>query len=252
MPAPEKLTIDTPEQIPLEFALAGVGSRFLALAFDSVLQGVAFIVLLVIAFIAARLASLSIPVTGSSGNWVMALVLAGGFLIYNGYFAFFESLWSGQTPGKRFVKLRVIDTSGRPLTGYAALIRNLLRIVDQLPGIYAIGILCIVFTRRNQRLGDLAARTVVVHERLESGVRSATSSAPPRRHGAHRLTPDEIVVIEGFLRRREDLDAWTRLETGRKIATRMAARLEIEISRDGEERLLEELAAEYRSGGSYR
>jgi uncharacterized RDD family membrane protein YckC len=252
VPAPEKLTIDTPEQIPLEFPLAGVGSRFLALAFDSVLQVAAFVAVLVIAFVAARLASLSIPVSGASGTWAMAAVIAGGFLIYNGYFAFFESLWSGQTPGKRLVKLRVIDTSGRPLTVYAALLRNLLRIVDQLPGIYAIGILCIVFTRRNQRLGDLAARTVVVHERLESGVRSATASASPRRHGAHRLTPEEIVVIEGFLRRREDLGAWTRLDTGRKIATRMAARLEIEMTRDGEERLLEELAAEYRSGGSYR
>ena len=87
-----------------------------------------------------------------------------GFLLYYGYFAAFEALWGGQTPGKRAVGLRVISVTGQPITTFDALLRNLLRIVDQMPGIYAVGVLSIFFTSRNQRLGDLVAGTVVVQE----------------------------------------------------------------------------------------
>lgn len=250
MPAPENLTIDTPEQSPLEFALAGVGSRFLALAFDSALQLAGIVVLVIVAVIARRLAGISVT-TASLGTWATALLIAGAFVIYSGYFAIFESVWAGQTPGKRLVGLRVIDLSGRPLAVYGAIVRNLLRIVDQLPGIYGVAILCVLVTRRQQRLGDLAAGTVVVHERLEAAASVAASSSTVTRHGAARLTAEEILVIEGFLRRREDLDAWVRLQSARRIAARMAEKLGIPSIED-EERLLEQLAAEYRSTDQYR
>ena len=250
MPAPENLTIETPEQIPLEFALAGVGSRFLALAFDSVLQAAAIVALVAVALAARRIAGISIA-TASLGTWAMAGLIAGGFVIYTGYFAIFESVWTGQTPGKRLVGLRVIDQSGRPLSVYGALIRNLIRIVDQIPGIYGIAILCVLITRRQQRLGDLAAGTVVVHERLEPAAPVAQRPASATRHGARRLTAEEIVVIEGFLRRRDELDAWVRLQSAQRIARRMADKLEI-ASIEDDERLLEQLAAEYRSADQYR
>ena len=250
MPAPENLIIDTPEQIPLEFALAGVGSRFLALAFDTVVQAVA-IALLVAIWIAARwLAAISLPAIPFS-TWAMAVLIAFGFIVYSGYFGIFESVWRGQTPGKRLVGLRVIDISGRPVTVYAAVIRNLVRIVDQMPGVYAIAIVSVLVTRRQQRLGDLAAGTVVVHERLETAAPSATALTSASRHGAHRLGREEIVLIEEFLRRRDELDSWVRLETARRIARRMATTLELGPVED-EERLLEQLAAEYRAAERYR
>ena len=248
MAAPENLSIDTPEQIALEFPLAGVGSRFLAIAFDSLLQGAGFAVL-------GTLALLIRGIWGGQvsglGMWGLAILLLLAFAIYSGYFAAFEAIWTGQTPGKRLVGLRVIDVSGRPLSVYAAIIRNLLRIVDQLPGGYALGILSILVTRRQQRIGDLAAGTVVVHERLGARLVTAQAAQGSVRLGAHRLSIDEIAVVEGFLRRRDDLEEWTRRRTAQTIAARMKQTLQVASSED-DERVLEQMAAEYRASDSYR
>jgi len=255
VPAPENLIIDTPEQIRLEFALAGVGSRFLALAFDTLVQGTAIVTIVVIGLVVRRLTTGSVSLgaiaPGGVGTWVIAGLLAAAFVIYSGYFAIFEAIWTGQTPGKRVVGLRVIDVSGRPISVYAAIIRNTLRIVDQAPGIYAIAILSVLVTRRQQRLGDLAAGTVVVHERLETSAPAAAPVTSAIRHGAHRLSVEEIVLVEGFLRRRGELDSMMRLDSARRIARRMADTLEIGAIED-DERLLEELAAEYRAVERYR
>ena len=249
MPAPEQLTIETPEQIALEFPLAGVGSRFLAMAFDSLLQAAAFTVLGAIALLARGVFGVGAGLS-SPGLWILAILLFIAFAIYSGYFAAFEALWNGQTPGKRLVGLRVIDVSGRPVTVYAAIVRNLLRIVDQLPGMYALGMVSVLVTRRQQRLGDLAAGTVVVHERIGPRVVSPAVARADTRVGAHRLTEEEMAVVEGFLRRRHELEEWTRRRTARDIATRMMQRLDAASSEDPE-RLLEQLAAEYRAIGSY-
>ena len=250
MPAPEKLTIDTPEQIALEFALAGVGSRFLAMAFDTILQAGAITILAAIGLILRAVSGFATPLRGL-GIWGIALLFALGFVVYSGYFAIFEAVWSGQTPGKRLVGLRVIDVSGRPVTVYASIVRNLLRLIDQLPGVYAVGILSILITTRQQRIGDLAAGTVVVHERIENAAVIPHAEPQTPRHGAHRLSAGEIAVIEGFLQRREDLGEWTRRQTARKIAARMRGTLDL-AEDEADERLLEQLASEYRSSGSYR
>ena len=248
MAAPEKLTIDTPEQIALEFPLAGVGSRFLAIAFDSLLQAAGFAVLGTVALLIRGVWGAQVS---GVGVWGFAILLLLAFAIYSGYFAAFEAMWTGQTPGKRLVGLRVIDVSGRPLTVYAAIIRNLLRLVDQLPGGYAFGILSILLTRRQQRIGDLAAGTVVVHERLGARLVTAQAAQGATRFGAHRLSVDEITVVEGFLRRRDDLEEWPRRRTAQTIATRMKQALQL-VSSEDDERLLEQIAAEYRASDSYR
>ena len=118
----EQLTIDTPEQIALEFALAGVGSRFLALLVDSLIQLTVGIVLVFFAFMAAiqipRMLGTG-PIStrsGTAGLWVVAAIILAGFCLYYGYFVVFEIIWRGQSPGKRLIGLRVIATSGRPAT----------------------------------------------------------------------------------------------------------------------------------------
>ena len=247
MTAPENLIIDTPEQIALELPLANIGSRFLAIAFDTILQALAVGAIVSVALVVRFLTSFVEPI----GNWVMAVMTLALFAIYAAYFAFFESVWNGQTPGKRLVGLRVIDSSGRPISVYAALVRNILRIVDSIPGIYAVAIITALVTKRNQRLGDLAAGTLVIRERADALAPSAPAEAASARHGAHRLTTADIVVIEGFLRRRVELDSWVRLLSARQIAARMAAKLELGPI-DDEERFLEELATEYRSASRYR
>lgn len=250
MPAPEKLTIDTPEQVPLEFVLASVGSRFLALALDSLFQAGGFLVI-VLAGVAVAAFSRVFRLDG--GLWVLAGVVLTGFLIYYGYFAVFEALWNGQTPGKRIVGLRVILVTGRPVSAYEAILRNVVRLVDQLPGMYAIGMLSVLLTAKNQRLGDLAAGTVVVYELpIERHDPSgAPDDAVRTRHGASRLTEDEIALVETFLRRRTALDAFRRAERARQIAARIRARLPQAVDLD-DEAFLEEIIAEFRSGPRYR
>lgn len=244
MRPPEKLTIDTPEQIALEFPLAGAGSRFLALAIDSFVQAAVLLVLALLALLALWFRALGYQ---SLATWVFALLLLLGFILYYGYFAAFEALWGGQTPGKRAVGLRVISVTGQPITTFDALLRNLLRIVDQMPGIYAVGVLSIFFTARNQRLGDLVAGTVVVQEMGSAQADMAITVAPAARLGAARLSIEEVEVIQTFLTRRTDLPDYLRGHTASQLADRIRMRLELPVgSHSDDEALIESVAAEFR------
>jgi len=252
LPALDKLSIDTPEQVALDFSLASIGSRFLALSVDTIIQIAATLALIAAGGLVTLTLRLTLPL--EKQPWVLAVLVVGWFLIYSAYFAFFEAVWNGQTPGKRVVGLRVISVSGRPISVYEAILRNVVRVADQLPGTYAVGILAIFLTERSQRLGDLAAGTVVVHEHSASDrelERSYDAPAGAIQHGAARLAPEEIAVIELFLHRRADLTDHGRWRSAEQIAKRMAERLG--TSKHGQsERFLEELVAEYRASGRYR
>jgi len=255
----DKLTIETPEQTSLEYSLAGVGSRFLALAFDSLLQLIASLVL----FITAMLLIGGTAELMGLNTWILAGLTLFYFCLYYGYYAFFESIWDGQTPGKRYAGLRVIKDSGRPITPYEAIGRNLLRIVDQFPGIYAVGIAAALISSQNKRLGDLVAGTVVVHEQAfasiqpawEVGKKSAAAeSAAPggRRYAAERLTAEEFQLIEAFLLRRSSLTDDVRRQTAYQIAARMGHSLAVSPEeRPDAESFLEALARERRSVARY-
>ena len=281
----DHLTIETPEQIPLDFLLAGVGSRFLALAIDTLIQAAAFLVLGVLASVLGIVA-LS---TGTRATpWVMAVITLAVFLVWFGYFAFFEATWNGQTPGKRYLHLRVIKDDGRPLGAFDAIGRNLLRLVDSLPGIYAVGIVTALISSRNKRLGDYVAGTVVVHEKPladpgEMGWSYAAAGARPAPRGARvrsmlnltpepppvpqpeaavpadtgydvsRLSAEELNLMETFLMRCDQLALDIRLRMARKIVDRVAAKLEIsEDDQRDAEKLIRRLAAEYRNRGRDR
>ena len=155
MRSSDKLIIDTPEQVHLEFTLAGIGSRFMALLIDTILQSlVYFAVFLLAVFIIGVAPAVTI---GRLGTWAAAVVVLFLFCLYWGYFATFETLWKGQTPGKRYAGIRVIKDSGRPITAFEAIARNLLRVIDQIPGIYVVGMTCMFLNKRNRRLGDFVA-----------------------------------------------------------------------------------------------
>lgn len=254
MAALDKLSIDTPEQVALDFTLATVGSRFLALAIDTLIQfGVILAFLLLAGFLAGFLAALSAFTWSGISPWAFALFILTSFLVYYGYFAFFEALWTGQTPGKRTIGIRVMDATGRPISAQQAILRNVVRIADQLPGVYAVGILTMFLTERSQRLGDLAAGTVVVHERTIEAPAVDVELARPvvTSHGAQRLAAQEIAVVELFFRRRSELASYERGRAARQIADRIRQRLGIAPGTDDEE-LLEEVMAEYRASRRYR
>src|SRR5436309_7337149 len=155
----ETLIIETPERVPLHFALASIGNRFLACAFDHALQMLMIGLLYIVLINAANGLNFS-----DMSKWAIVLLIIAVFIIWTSYFVIFEWLWNGQTPGKRWLRLRVIREDGRPITFWEAAVRNLLRFVDILP-LYSIGLISIFISSRDQRVGDLFAGTVVVRER---------------------------------------------------------------------------------------
>jgi uncharacterized RDD family membrane protein YckC len=248
----DNLIIDTPEQIPLEFPLAGIGSRSLALAVDSCIQAGAGLALIASAYAVGARAS-KMP---TKGAWTLAVLVLLWFLVQFGYFAVFESTWNGQTPGKRLSHLRVIQDSGRPITVYEAVARNLLRIVDSLPVLYGVAIISALLSAQSKRLGDFVAGTVVVREKpavLDSGFRWDLAPSPgDSRYDVSQLAPAEFQLIEAFLLRRSQLAADVRAETVRRIMHRLSACLEFTPEdKKNPEALLENLASAYRSHARY-
>jgi uncharacterized RDD family membrane protein YckC len=214
----DQLTIETPEQVALELPLAGVGSRFLAIAIDTLLQAaLGFVVAFVLISAGPALFG---NVLGAAGSYLPAIGLILIFAIYWAYFAAFEIVWRGQTPGKRLAGLRVIRDSGRPLDATAAILRNLLRAVDILPGFYAVGVIVMLLNRQSRRLGDFAAGTIVVHDREPERLRTDWTGPRPDV----RLTPAELVLIETYIDRRVELDWFVRKQTAERIVARISAR----------------------------
>jgi uncharacterized RDD family membrane protein YckC len=237
----ETLVIETPERVPLAFALASIGNRFLAAAIDHSIQYFAIVVVMWIFLTAAGIGGSGQPgifesLFSEAPKWLIAVMILVLFLLFAGYFIFFEWLWNGQTPGKRLLKLRVIRDDGRPITLWEAIARNLLRVFDAVPGfflpIYSVGLIVIFFSRRDQRVGDIFAGTVVIRERTDEAPTFAETFSNPIADAALRrvqkltdfradvssLSISEIEVVESFLRRRWDLTERQRLWMAWRIA----------------------------------
>ena len=251
----EKLTIETPEQTSLDFPIAGIGSRFLALALDTLIQ-------ILVGFVVGVGGTMAIgaltTVLPKSAVWGLAVLVVFYFLLYFGYFAFFEIIWNGQTPGKRKAGIRVIKDSGRPLTAAESIARNLLRIVDWLPAFYAVGIASALLTKENKRLGDLVAGSLLVRESSFSDLKPVWQTAEPPAGlglaplGAAKLTPEESALIDSFLSRRSELDYDVRVRMAEQILQRLKPKLTLPA--DGTrstEDILESLAYERRATGGY-
>ncbi len=210
----ETLDIQTPENVAFGYQIAGIGSRFLATLLDTL-----FIILLEIAIIIVRAILLAALDQSSFGNdispWVVALFGLISFLFYSGYYVLFEMLWNGQTPAKRWMGLRVICRDGTPITLSESLIRNLARLVDFLPFAYGVGLITMFIDKQSRRLGDLAAGTLVVHDRApisiqELSVKREVHLRPWAKVDLdgfpfERLTENDLNLIEGFLQRRAQL-----------------------------------------------
>ncbi len=225
----DQLKIDTPEQIALELPLAGIGSRFLAIAIDTLIQAALYLITAIVFFIILPTCSSMFMFLPRMVGPALAIFIL--FAIYWGYFAVFETLWKGQTPGKRYAGIRVIKESGRPINAFDAIGRNLMRAVDVLPGIYGVGLGCMMLNRQSRRLGDFVAGTVVVHEKPTEEVRptwNTVTDATSATGGMGQTTADELVLIETYLSRRWELDPEVRLRTAIQIADRIKAKTGLE------------------------
>jgi uncharacterized RDD family membrane protein YckC len=255
--AGEKLIIETPEQTSIEFPLAGIGSRFLAVLIDTLIQIAVLIVLgLIFVGLGFSFSATEFGQSSTAAVWISAIPIFVYFLLMYGYFMLFESIWNGQTPGKRLTHLRVIKDSGQPITAIDAVGRNLLRLVDQLPVVYGIGVLCAWISPQSKRLGDYVAGTVVVHEKPFETVApqwDAREQSTTHQYGANRLTPEEFALVETFLSRRSALEAGVRYDTAAGIVRRIESKLTLPPEgKPSAEKLLEELSYERRSTAGYR
>ena len=152
----DHLSVETPEQIDLNFQKAGIGSRFYAALIDTSL-------LLLIVFIGSYVNEKLMSELGSVfGNWLAAIGGIVVFALFWGYYMAFEIITNGQSPGKRLLGLRVMKVGGYPISFADSAIRNLVRVVDFLPFCYCIGMTTMLINGNWQRLGDLAAGTLVV------------------------------------------------------------------------------------------
>ena len=263
MATEETLVIETPERVPLHFALASIGNRFLACAVDHTLQIVTILVVVIAFSILGDFASLSDQLA-EAPKWVKAALIIFVFLILSGYFVCFEWLWNGQTPGKRWLKLRVIREDGRPITFWEAAVRNLLRNFDMMPApFYSIGLVCVFINERDQRAGDMIAGTVVVREReAEAPTFNQVFNAPVSDSALRRsfkpaqftanlslLAEAEIEVVETFLRRRWDLHDATREWMAWRVAMPIMYKLRpaYDMASFTYEGFLEELLHRYRA-----
>jgi uncharacterized RDD family membrane protein YckC len=253
MDSRDHLIIDTPEQTSLEFPLAGIGSRFLAMAADTAIQIAVGVLIFIVAVVALPGASFF---GISSATWVVALLVIAFFLLNSAYYAFFEAVWNGQTPGKRYAQLRVMKDDGRPISAYDAVARNLLRIVDSLPGFYGVGVLSVFFSKQSKRLGDYVAGTVVVHETALEGVRPFSQTTVDQSlpaFDASTITVDEFRLIETFVQRRDSLDPGLRSSMASQIAARIGEKLQVKVyGWPRTENFLEAVLQQCRERGQFR
>ena len=237
--ATDLLSIDTPENVTFDYDVAGIGSRFLAALVDTliviILQVIVFFTFLLVA---SRMGD---TLDAADPTWILGILFVVSFIFFWGYYIFFEILWNGQTPGKRWVGLRVIRVDGTPVTAAEVVIRNLVRTIDMLPGAYGVGVVTMFVNSQSRRLGDLAAGTLVVHdnkttrlEDLRSDRRDSlstlhTTASVPEGFPIERLNARELELIENFLIRRYQLANRDELAGHilRNLATRLQQPLEL-------------------------
>jgi uncharacterized RDD family membrane protein YckC len=212
----ETLDIQTPENVAFGYQIAGIGSRFLASLLDTLIVVLLQVVILIVLALVIRSFDGSV-FSEQISAWVYAILGLVAAIFYWGYYIFFEMLWNGQSPGKRWVGLRVIRSDGTPITLSESLIRNLARLVDFLPAAYGIGIVTMFIDKQSRRLGDLAAGTLVVQDRAPISIQDlsakralnlGTPGLPKSAVGdfpVERLTNNDLSMIEDFLLRRDQL-----------------------------------------------
>lgn len=208
----DRVTVAGAEGIDLDLVLAGVGSRGAAFLVDLALQAAALFLVGLVA--------------GAAGEVGPAVLAVAGFVILLGYPILAEAFAGGRTVGKALLGIVVVAVDGTPVTFLSAVIRNVVRLVDALPGVYLVGIVAVLATSRNQRVGDLAAGTLVVHRPraavpADVGGRWSTPMASPAEMAGwdvSAVTADEVAAMRSFLGRRASLEPRSRADLAQALS----------------------------------
>jgi uncharacterized RDD family membrane protein YckC len=202
----QEIDITTPEHVHLKFKIAGIGSRATAQIIDWLILG---LLNFTIFFISIKVNHSFLGDIGDFSNYIWAIVIILFFLLTWGYFAFYEFFNSGRTIGKWLMGIRVIQDNGQTITFMSSLIRNLLRIVDFLPGMYFLGILMIFFHPKHKRMGDLVAGTIVIYERK----RKKNRKDPFLKELEKRNIQPERLELDDWSRKKIGTREWNLLKT---------------------------------------
>ncbi|HNV75177.1 MAG TPA: stage II sporulation protein M [Gemmatimonadaceae bacterium] len=211
----QHLEVETPEHVVIDYEIAGLGSRGLAAIIDTL---IVFALMTANLLVAMKLYSTFKVVVGA---WIPL----AQFVVVWGYFTLFEGFRDGQTPGKKWMGLRVIRDTGHPITVREAGARNLLRIVDLLPPPYLLGILFIAFHPKGKRIGDLVAGTVVVRDRpADAPVALVEGEGDAVATGAPQLSDEDFRILREFVGRAPQLPPVVRTRLATQLAARIADR----------------------------
>ncbi|MDJ0555229.1 MAG: RDD family protein [Microcoleaceae cyanobacterium MO_207.B10] len=226
-----KISLQTPESVELDFNLAGIGNRAYALIIDYIIWSLILIFVLIVGiFLSWQFVDIWSSFGGDSDKislWIFSIQLLILFAIYVGYFVICETIWQGQTPGKRYVKIRVIRDDGRPIRLQQATLRALFRPVDDT---LFIGMLLIVFSKKEKRLGDWVAGTIVIQEpKAVADIISTSETAKDlanyllQEANISELLPEDFAVIRDYIQRSKSMTKQAKIELGEKLASEIKA-----------------------------
>lgn len=235
-----ELTITTPEHVPIRLEPAGAGSRFLALLIDATL--VMAIATTIFALVALVL----------SPGLALAVFVSVYFVLTWGWHVWFETRKQGRTPGKRVLRLRVIDARGLPVSLYQSLVRNIARVLDFAPAFYGFGAIAVLCSPTRRRLGDLIADTLVVRDAQPLAARGALGGE--RRHNSlrtprvlrlakHRIGLEEREFLLTLCLRADRMSAEARYDLMEEVAAVYREKLGIEEEQMSGENLVRDLTA---------
>ncbi len=256
-----QINLQTPESVELEFTLAGIGNRSFALIIDYTIIGLTVLLTWVVSYYFAYQIDPGF-IFGSNpdllAQWIIAIQSLVAFAIYVGYFVILETLWQGQTPGKKWIKIRVIRDNGKPERLPQAILRALLRPVDD---ILFIGVFFIVFSQREKRIGDLVAGTLVVQD--EQASKSASFDISPEAQDLAvqlrieseitNLLPEDFATIRDFLQRRQNIMLEYQHQLSRKLAEQVKEIILLEKVPEGysNSQFLEAIYLAYQQNNDY-
>jgi uncharacterized RDD family membrane protein YckC len=221
----DEVKIETPEQIDVSLELAGLGSRFIAQLID---WGIKFGSLLALGLVGTvLLLLLGVTLEDKALAWLLlAIFVVIGFAFFFGFDTFFEVRFNGQTPGKMAAGIRVISEGGAPVDFSAACVRNLLGFADMLPMFYLLGGLIALLNTRGQRLGDMAAGTIVIRERaaqapadsMSFASRLATDEIGFTTQQLAACAPGDRHILKSFFQRYEEMEDDSRDQLAYRLA----------------------------------
>lgn len=235
-----ELTITTPEHVPIRLEPAGAGSRFLAIVIDAVIV------------LAIATAVFSIAATFLPRGVAAAIFVTVNFFLTWAWHLWFETRKQGRTPGKRAMKIRVIDARGLPVSLHQSLVRNITRVLDFVPAFYGVGAIAVLASASRRRLGDIIADTLVVRDAQPLAYRGTL--AAERRHNSlrtprvlrlarHRISLEEREFLLTLCMRAERMTAEARYDLMEEVAKVYREKLGLEEEQMSGENLVRDLTA---------